>query len=129
MVTAIILLRCERRSITQVAEKLAGTDGIAEVYSVAGNFDLVAIVRVAHNDDLADLVTRNLNDVDGITHTETLIAFRAFSKHDLEVSSPSECEARLARPASRLWPAFQCWSITRGSGIPSLSSSKARGVG
>ena len=84
MVTAIILLRCERRSITQVAEKLAGTDGIAEVYSVAGNFDLVAIVRVAHNDDLADLVTRNLNDVDGITHTETLIAFRAFSKHDLE---------------------------------------------
>ncbi|MGB0752368.1 MAG: Lrp/AsnC family transcriptional regulator [Gammaproteobacteria bacterium] len=84
MVTAIILLRCERRSITKVAEKLAGTDGIAEVYSVAGNFDLVAIVRVAHNDDLADLVTRNLNDVDGITHTETLIAFRAFSKHDLE---------------------------------------------
>ena len=84
MVTAIILLRCERRSITKVAEKLAGTGGIAEVYSVAGNFDLVAIVRVAHNDDLADLVTRNLNDVDGITHTETLIAFRAFSKHDLE---------------------------------------------
>ncbi len=84
MVTAIILMRCARHSIAAVAERLAEVDEIAEVYSVAGNFDLVVMVRVARNDDLADLVTRKLKDVDGIEHTETLIAFRAYSRHDLE---------------------------------------------
>lgn len=84
MVTAIMLMNCARASIAEVAEKLAEVDGIAEVYSVAGKVDLVAIVRVPHNDDLADLVTGRLKDVEGITHTETLIAFRAFSRHDLE---------------------------------------------
>jgi DNA-binding Lrp family transcriptional regulator len=84
MVTAIILVRCARKQIAEVAEKLAGVEGIAEVYSVAGNFDLVVMVRVARNEDLAELVTHSLKDVDGIEHTETLIAFRAFSRHDLE---------------------------------------------
>ena len=83
MVTAIILLRCARQRIASVAEELADVDGIAEVYSVAGNYDLVAMVRVAHNDLLADLVTGTLKDVEGIEHTETLIAFRAFSRHSL----------------------------------------------
>jgi DNA-binding Lrp family transcriptional regulator len=84
MVTAIILMRCARQSIVEIAEKLADIESIAEVYSVAGKYDLVAMVRVAHNDDLADLVTRRMRDVTGIEETETLIAFRAYSKHDLE---------------------------------------------
>ena len=84
MVTAIIMMRAERTRIVEIAEELTDVEGIAEVYSVAGNFDLVAMVRVAHNDDLADLVTKRLRHVEGITHTETLIAFRAYSKHDLE---------------------------------------------
>lgn len=84
MVNAIVLMRCARQRIAEVAERLAGVDGIAEVYSVAGNFDLVVMVRVARNDDLAELVTRTLKDVEGIEHTETLIAFRAYSRHDLE---------------------------------------------
>lgn len=84
MVNAIVLIGCARQRIAAVAEQLAGTPGIAEVYSVAGKVDLVAIVRVAHNEDLAELVTGALKDVDGITHTETLIAFRAYSRHDLD---------------------------------------------
>ncbi|HKB60618.1 MAG TPA: Lrp/AsnC ligand binding domain-containing protein [Gallionellaceae bacterium] len=84
MVTAIILLNVERAWINEVAEKLAGMEEISEVYSVSGSYDLVAIVRVAANDDLADLVTRKLVTVDHVLHTETMLAFRAYSRHDLE---------------------------------------------
>ena len=84
MVTAIVLLNVERGQINDVAEALAGVPGIAEVYSVAGRYDLVAVLRVKTNEALADLVTSSIRDVAGITHTETLIAFRAYSRHDLE---------------------------------------------
>lgn len=84
MVTAIILLTVERARINDVAEKLAAMEEISEVYSVSGNYDLVAVVRVAENDDLADLVTRKLVAVGDILHTETMLAFRAYSRHDLE---------------------------------------------
>ncbi len=84
MVTAIILLTVERTRINEVAEKLAAMEEISEVYSVSGNYDLVAIVRVATNDDLSDLVTRKLVTVGDILHTETMLAFRAYSRHDLE---------------------------------------------
>ncbi|MEM7407310.1 MAG: Lrp/AsnC ligand binding domain-containing protein [Pseudomonadota bacterium] len=84
MVNAIILMSCERDQIARIGETLAGMDEIAEVYSVAGKFDLVAIVRVAHNDDLARLVTHHMTGIDGITSTETLFAFKAYSRHDLE---------------------------------------------
>ena len=84
MVTAIILLKADRRSINNVAEHLASVDGVSEVYSVGGRYDLIAIVRVAHNDDLAELVTGRLRESDGITDTETMLAFRAHSRHDLE---------------------------------------------
>jgi DNA-binding Lrp family transcriptional regulator len=70
--------------INEVAEKLAELAGISEVYSVAGRYDLVAIVRVADNDSLAELVTEKMLHVQGITNSETLIAFRVFSRHDLE---------------------------------------------
>lgn len=84
MVTAIVLLCAERGKVNQVAETLADVDGVSEVYSVGGRYDLVAIIRVADNDALARLVTEKLHPMPGIRDTETLIAFRAQSRHDLE---------------------------------------------
>lgn len=84
MVTAIILLHVERAHINAVAERLAELEGISEVYSVSGNYDLVAMVRVADNDALSDLVTKKLVAVEHIIGTETMLAFRAYSRHDLE---------------------------------------------
>ncbi len=84
MVTAVVLLKAERNKINAVAETLADMDGIAEVYSVGGRFDLVAIIRVKDSEDLAELVTNHMLKVEGITRSETLIAFRVYSKHDLE---------------------------------------------
>ena len=84
MVTSIVLLKVERGKVNGVAEKLAEMSGISEVYSVGGRFDLVAIIRVKSNEDLADMVTKQMASLEGIEGTETLIAFRAFSRHDLE---------------------------------------------
>lgn len=84
MVNSIILINAERTKINDVADKLASMEGISEVYSVAGKYDLVAMVRVKTNDNLAELVTNELSKIDFITKTETLIAFRAISRHDLE---------------------------------------------
>ena len=84
MVSALILINIERNRINDVADALVGINGVSEVYSVAGQFDLVAVVRVSTNDQLADVVTRQILLVDGITRTETLIAFRVYSRHDLE---------------------------------------------
>ena len=84
MVTSIILMNVERALVNDIAELLAGRSEISEVYSVSGTYDLVAIVRVAHNEDLAALVTEHLTKMDGIVHTETMLAFRAYSRHDLE---------------------------------------------
>ena len=84
MVTSIILINAERNKINAIAEQLQELEGISEVYSVSGNFDLVAIIRVKTNDDLADLVTQKMLAITGITKTETMLAFQAFSRHDLE---------------------------------------------
>ena len=84
MVTSIILMNVERALVNDVAEQLADLAEISEVYSVSGSFDLVAIARVPNNDDLAKLVTEHLTQVGGIIHTETMLAFRAYSRHDLE---------------------------------------------
>ena len=84
MVTALVLLNVERAQIHQVAEQLAELPGISEVYSVAGRHDLVAVIRVKANEALADLVTGKIRKVNGIQATETLIAFRAYSRQDLE---------------------------------------------
>jgi DNA-binding Lrp family transcriptional regulator len=83
MVTAFILINVERPRLRTIADDLLAIDGIAEVYSVAGPFDLVAIVRVKEHEQLSDLVTEKIGALEGITDTETLIAFRAFSKKDL----------------------------------------------
>ena len=84
MVTAIILIRTERTAINNVAVKLTELEGISEAYSVSGSYDLVAIARVQTNDDLADLVTNKMLTIDSITHSETMLAFKAYSPHDLE---------------------------------------------
>lgn len=84
MVTAIILINAERAKINEVAEQLAAMDGISEVYSVGGKYDLVAIARVTSNEDLADLVTKKMVSLDSILKSETMLAFKAFSRHDLE---------------------------------------------
>jgi DNA-binding Lrp family transcriptional regulator len=84
MVSSIILLTVGRGKINQVAEELAAMEGVSEVYSVGGRYDLVAIIRVKDNETLAELVTNRMLLVEGITNSETLIAFRVFSRHDLE---------------------------------------------
>ncbi len=83
MTTALVLLNVERDKINQTGEKLAGLDGITEVFSVSGQFDLVALVRVSTNEKLADLITGQLMKIPGITKTETMIAFRTLSRYDI----------------------------------------------
>lgn len=84
MVSALVLIDCEKGAITKTAEAIAEVEGVTEVYSVAGRADLVAVIRVPDNERLSEIVTNALLGIPGITRTETLIAFRVFSKHDLE---------------------------------------------
>ena len=84
MITTIVLIRCDPKTIPQSAVKLAGIDGVTEVYSVSGEWDLVAIVRVAEYERIAQVVTEEFARVPGIERTQTLTAFRAYSKQDLE---------------------------------------------
>lgn len=84
MVNAFVLIHAEPSRIADLATELAEVDGVAEVYSVAGDEDLVAIVRVKRHEDLAEVVTRRMSGLDGIVATRTLIAFQAYSRHDLE---------------------------------------------
>jgi len=84
MVTSFVLINAQPNRTAALAEALADLDDVAEVYLVAGDFDLVAVVRVRHHEDLADVVTKHIASLDGITRTHTLVAFRAYSKRDLE---------------------------------------------
>ena len=86
VVTAIVLLKAEIHRIPEVAETIAQLPAVSEVYSITGDFDLVAIVRVRAHDDLADVIPGGLNKVDGVTATQTHVAFRAYSRHDLEAA-------------------------------------------
>ena len=84
MVTALVMLNVERKYIQNVSQSLVDMKQVTEVYSVAGRYDLVAIVRVKNNAEIADTITGKFSTLEGITATETLIAFNTFSKHDLE---------------------------------------------
>jgi len=84
MVTAMVLINAERSKVDETAQKLVDLEGVAEVYSVAGPYDLVAIVRVDTNEELASIVTGSMLKLDGIEDTTTLIAFRTYSEYDLE---------------------------------------------
>ena len=84
MITTIVLIQANPAGIPATATALAEIRGVAEVYSVSGAWDLVAIVRVPQLDDIADIVTEQFTSVPGIVRTQTLTAFRAYSKKDLE---------------------------------------------
>ena len=86
MITAIVMINAAVAEIPEVAERIADLDGVSEVYSVAGDVDLVAMVRVRRHEDLHDVIAGRLNKVDGVLATQTLIAFQAYSKHDLEAT-------------------------------------------
>ena len=83
MINAIILINAERTKINSVGEQLVGLAGITEVYSVSGRFDLVAIIRLPHADDLAELMTEKVIKVEGITKTESMVAFKTLTKQDV----------------------------------------------
>ena len=84
MVTAIVLATVKRNAVNETAQTLLELKGISEVYSVAGAWDLVVMVRVAENEQLADLITDKMLKVEGLLKTETLIGFRAYSNYDLD---------------------------------------------
>jgi len=84
MVNAVVLMTVKPNLVNEVAGQLVEIDGVSEVYSVGGRFDLVAILRVPDNESISELVTEKFLKVDGILASETLIAFKTFSKHDLE---------------------------------------------
>lgn len=85
MLHAFVLIDAEPARIADLAGELTEVEGVAEVYSVAGqDADIVVIVRVRHHDDLAEIVTRRIAGKDGILATRTLVAFKAYSRHDLE---------------------------------------------
>jgi DNA-binding Lrp family transcriptional regulator len=83
-VHAVVLIQCEIDTIPEAAQAIADIEGVSEVYSVAGEFDLVAIVRVAEHDDLANVIPGGISKVSGVERTETLIAFQVYSQHDLD---------------------------------------------
>lgn len=86
MITAIVMVEADVSRIPEIAEAIAGVHGVSEVYSVTGGVDLIAIVRVREHERLADVIADQVNKVDGVLATETHIAFRAYSQHDLEAA-------------------------------------------
>ncbi|MBA2561069.1 MAG: Lrp/AsnC ligand binding domain-containing protein [Propionibacteriales bacterium] len=86
MITAIVFIKADVARIPQIAQEVAAIDNVSEVYSVTGEIDLIALLRVRTHDDVANLVPDRINKVDGIVSTETHIAFRTYSRHDLEAA-------------------------------------------
>ena len=86
MITAIVMIACEADRIPEVAAEVAELEGVSEVYSVAGDVDLIAVVRVREFDQIADVIAGQLDKVSGVLDTTTHIAFRAYSRHDLEAA-------------------------------------------
>ncbi|MEV4168934.1 MULTISPECIES: Lrp/AsnC family transcriptional regulator [unclassified Nonomuraea] len=86
MVTAIVHINAEVDRIPEVAQTIAEIEGVSEVYSITGEYDLLAMVRVAAYEEIAEVVPGRINKVAGVLHTETHIAFRAYSRHDLDAA-------------------------------------------
>jgi len=82
--TAIVLIEAERDALTTLGGALADLDGVAEAWSVTGEWDFVAIVRVPRHEQLAEVITGRLVTLPGVTRTQTMVAFEVFSRHDLE---------------------------------------------
>lgn len=86
VITAIVLIDTDVDKIPEAAEKIAEIDQVSEVYSVTGDTDLVAMVRVAEHEQLADVIADRVSKIDGVRNTRTYIAFRTYSRHDLEAA-------------------------------------------
>jgi DNA-binding Lrp family transcriptional regulator len=86
VITSIVMVNCETDSIPEVAQALADLPGVSEVYSTAGHVDLIAIVRVHEFDQIAEIIAGKISKVPGVVETETHIAFRAYSRHDLDAA-------------------------------------------
>lgn len=84
MISAFVMIKAEPGRLAELAAELTEVDGVAEVYSVTGDHDLIVIVRVRHHDDLAEVVTGHVAGLAGILETTTMVAFKAYSRHDLE---------------------------------------------
>jgi DNA-binding Lrp family transcriptional regulator len=84
MVTAVVLIKAQTDRVPELAEELAGLEGVSEVFSVAGQYDLVALVRVRENEDLATVISGRMRKLPGITSSETLISFKVYSKQDID---------------------------------------------
>lgn len=84
MITAVVLIECEPARIPEVASAVAELARVREVYSVTGDVDLIAMVRVKDHEALADVIADQISKTDGVLETRTYIAFRSYSRHDLE---------------------------------------------
>ncbi len=84
MTHAVVLIEAERNALSSLGGALADIEGVAEAYSVTGEWDFVAIVRVPHHDELAEVVTAQIGALQGVSKTQTMVAFAAYSRHDLE---------------------------------------------
>jgi DNA-binding Lrp family transcriptional regulator len=84
MVTAVVLIKAQTDRVPELAEELAELEGVSEVFSVAGQYDLVALVRVRENEDLATVISGRMRKLQGITSSETLISFKVYSKQDID---------------------------------------------
>jgi DNA-binding Lrp family transcriptional regulator len=84
MTHAVVLIEAERDALSTLGSELADIEGVAEAYSVTGQWDFVAIVRVPDHEQLADVVTDHIGALSGVARTQTMVAFAAFSRHDLE---------------------------------------------
>ena len=84
MITAVVLISADRKAIPTLGEALAAVEGVSEVYSVTGQIDFIAMVRVREHEELADIVTRRIGQLPGVVRTDTHVAFKMYSRHDLE---------------------------------------------
>ncbi len=86
LTTAIVHIDVEADQIPEAAEAIVNIDGVTEVYSITGDWDLIAMVRVSDHEKLAEIIPGGISKVDGVIRTETQLAFRAYSRHDLEAA-------------------------------------------
>jgi DNA-binding Lrp family transcriptional regulator len=86
VITAIVQVKAAVDRIPEIAEAITAIEGVSEVYSVTGEFDLIVMVRVPHHNDLAEVIPGKVNKVPGVAHTATHIAFRTYSKNDLDAA-------------------------------------------
>ena len=84
MTHAIVLICAERTALLDLGGRLAELEGVAEAYSVTGEWDFVAIIRAPRHGELAEIVTTEVGQLEGVTRTQTMVAFEVFSRHDLE---------------------------------------------